>query len=71
MRDGSVNEAAGQVLQKAASYIGRTLRDTFQMRKTPRVVFHYDVEREKLKRVRELLDADQTVSEDATDHEQA
>lgn len=57
MRDGDVYEAAGVMLDKAASFVGRALRDTFQMRKTPRVVFRYDAERERLKRVRELLDA--------------
>lgn len=57
LRDGGQSERAEQVLEKAAPYIGRVLRDTYQMRKTPKVVFHFDAEHARLCRVRELLDA--------------
>lgn len=58
MQDGGPHERAAEVLTKAAAFVGRALRDTFNMRKTPRVVFHFDAERVRLDRVRELLDAD-------------
>lgn len=51
-------DAAQTVLDKAASYVGRVLRETFQMRKTPKVVFHYDEEQQRLQRVKALLDQD-------------
>ena len=58
MRDGQPSEGAAEMLDKAASYVGRVLRDTYQMRKTPKVVFHYDAEHQRLKRVAAILQAD-------------
>lgn len=58
LRDGGDANPAQMMLEKAASYVGRVLRDTFQMRKTPKVVFYFDKEHERLRNVRKLLDDD-------------
>lgn len=62
------NPAAQAMLDKAAGYVGRVLRDTYSLRKSPTVVFYFDAGYTQMARVRELLDAAPATAEpDAVD----
>lgn len=55
--DGSP-EKAQAMLDRSAGYVARVLCDVLQLRKAPKIVFSYDKEYERMKRVKDLLAAD-------------
>ena len=58
MEDGLESDTAKTALERSAGYVGRTLRDTFDLRRNPKVVFYYDREHARMDRIQALLAAD-------------
>jgi len=51
-----LNEKAAEVLTRAAGFVARELARSLQMRRTPNVVFTFDDEFVRLRRIRQLLE---------------
>lgn len=49
-------ERAQNMLDRASGYVARVLTDVLQLRKTPKVVFSFDREYERLRRVQRVLE---------------
>lgn len=59
-----------EVLARSAAFVGRTLQESFQLRARPTVVYHFDRDAQRARRVQELLDQDKrlrTPESDAPD----
>ncbi|GEM_PF-2585210 len=64
MEDGSESDSATAALERSAGYVGRTLRDTFDLRRNPTVVFYFDREFARMERIEALLAGDKKAESD-------
>ena len=58
------NEKAQDVLTQAAGFVARELARSLQLRRVPKVVFTFDDEFVRLRRIRELLEGEQVQADD-------
>ena len=54
----AASEKAQEALERSAGYVARSLADSMQLQRAPKVVFSFDKESARMRRLQQVLDAD-------------